>query len=437
MSSVAGSSSKKRAADTLDSDEGHSSKHKKIHPFFTKPSASNTSTSSNFVWQKSLGVHGTCLHGVNLSPPSSSKVAAFDLDGTIIKSSFSSGKNTKAPSWEWWKSDAVPSRLELLHSEGFSIVIISNQALRSAALVNWKRKIESFAASLPSTPFRIFAATAKDDYRKPMIGMWKELTRIYQENGIDIDKSSSFFVGDAAGRQYSGGKSDFASTDRKWAINVGLPFHTPEEFFLSRPPHTDVKLEGFNVSSIPELPYITPTDLPVIPEPRRQELVILVGYPCLGKTTLYRRLFEPLGYQHVNQDNLGTRNKCIKAVEEALKLGHSCVVDNTNRDRQTRKYYVEIARKFGLPIRCFLFTGSMELAWHNNLYRAYNLPPSVAEKGVVREVLPFLAFTSFKASFEEPELSEGLSEIRQVNWSFDGSEEEKKHWSMWLQIDGK
>jgi bifunctional polynucleotide phosphatase/kinase len=42
------------------------------------------------------------------------------------------------------------------------------------------------------------------------------------------DRISSFFVGDAAGRQYPGRKSDFSSTDRKWALNIGIPFFTPE-----------------------------------------------------------------------------------------------------------------------------------------------------------------------------------------------------------------
>lgn len=97
---------------------------------------------------------------------------------------------------------------------------------------------------------------------------------------------------------------------------------------------------------------------------------------------------------HVNQDTLGSRPKCLKAAEEALKTGKSCVVgalsllpspcvgmkrpspDNTNRDTATRKLYVALAKKVGVPARCFLFEGSMDLAWHNNLYRAYNQPPS-------------------------------------------------------------
>lgn len=76
------------------------------------------------------------------------------------------------------------------------------------------------------------------------------------------EKVLSFFVGDAAGRP-----ADFASTDRKWALNIGLPFYTPEvrpslmcsdiiytdieqEYFLDLPP-APYKLPGFRVSSLP------------------------------------------------------------------------------------------------------------------------------------------------------------------------------------------
>lgn len=73
--------------------------------------------------------------------------------------------------------------------------------------------------------------------------MWYELESLFATDGIVIgtptqralrvtsllragglsDRTTSFFVGDAAGR---GG--DFASTDRKWALNVDVPFFTPE-----------------------------------------------------------------------------------------------------------------------------------------------------------------------------------------------------------------
>ncbi|KAK7043791.1 DNA kinase/phosphatase Pnk1 [Paramarasmius palmivorus] len=423
--------STKRTAKDADLEASGSGKQskvaKKIHPFFSKDKQDSQHVGS-FQWLKALGSKATCLHGVNLEPPSRSKVALFDLDGTIIKSSL----NSKSTAWEWWRTE-VPTALKKAHEEGFSIVVISNQALKPAALNTWKEKVLSIAASLPALPFRILAASAKDCYRKPMIGMWVELDRIFKEDGVEIDKAQSFFVGDAAGRQYAGGK-DWASTDRKWAINVGLPFHTPEEYFLGLPVNKNYVLDGFHVSNLPELPPYTPTHTPLITGTASPEIVLFVGYPCLGKTTFFRRHFEPAKYCHVNQDTLGSRSKCVKAAEEALSKGMSCVVDNTNRDAATRKYYVQLARKMKVPIRCFLFTGQMELAWHNNLYRAYNTPPSVAAREPKRDVLPFLAFTSFKNDYEEPEESEGFSEIRKVNWVFEGDEEERQFWSMWLQL---
>lgn len=76
-----------------------------------------------------------------------------------------------------------------------------------------------------------------------MLGMWWELEKVFKEENCEIGKNRlegvrctltgadlthSFFVGDAAGRQYKGRKSDFASTDRKFALNIGISFMTPE-----------------------------------------------------------------------------------------------------------------------------------------------------------------------------------------------------------------
>lgn len=142
--------------------------------------------------------------------------------------------------------------------------------------------------------------------------------------------------------------------------------------------------------------------------PSPNEVVLFVGYPASGKSTFYKRYFEPKGYKHVNQDTLKTRPKCLKMVETYLNAGESCIVgellvahwpisiwldfsDNTNRDIETRKGYINLCKKFDIPIRyflfsfqrnsnakssfslrCFHFTAPLELCWHNNLYRTYS-----------------------------------------------------------------
>lgn len=52
-------------------------------------------------------------------------------------------------------------------------------------------------------------------------------------------------------------------------------------------------------------------------------------------------------------------------------------------------------------------------------------------------MVPYTAYTSFKAQYQEPAVGEGFSEIKRVNWVFEGDEGVRKRWSMWLQIDGK
>ncbi len=125
---------------------------------------------------------------------------------------------------------------------------------------------------------------------------------------------------------------------------------------------------------------------------------MFVGYPAMGKTRLYKQYFEPAGYEHVNQDALKTKAKCLNAVEAALKSGRCIVVgmsfpslhpriikaltkgepaDNTNRNRKTREDYLDLAEKYGVECRCVLFEGTYDLAWHNNLYRSFCLSENV------------------------------------------------------------
>lgn len=51
--------------------------------------------------------------------------------------------------------------------------------------------------------------------------------------------------------------------------------------------------------------------------------------------------------------------------------------------------------------------------------------------------MPYGAFTGFRADFEEPEVGEGFAEVRMVNFVFEGDEEARRRWGMWLQTDGK
>ncbi len=95
--------------------------HQKVHPFFTKP-LEKAPTQGAFQWLQPLGPKRSCLYGINLEPKASSKVAALDLDGTIIKSHIKGKSVDGKPEWEWWRS-FVPEKLRVLSEEGCEYII--------------------------------------------------------------------------------------------------------------------------------------------------------------------------------------------------------------------------------------------------------------------------------------------------------------------------
>lgn len=106
----------------------------------------------------------------------------------------------------------MPAKLKKLHSDGWLVVIISNQggispkdnpkALQkdAASLANFKAQLTAIMRQL-DFPISVYAATGQDRYRKPRIGMWQEMLEDYDldADGL-VDMNSSFYVGDAAGR---------------------------------------------------------------------------------------------------------------------------------------------------------------------------------------------------------------------------------------------
>ena len=154
------------------------------------------------------------------------KIAAFDLDDTIISPNTGNKWARSATSWKWWDS-SVPGRLKKMYDDGYLVVFISNQvsisfkdiskALQrdSPSLLNFKGQVAAIFQQL-DFPGSIYAATSQDRYRKPRIGMWEEILDDYdlQAEGA-VDSENSFYVGDAAGREKTDKRrKDHAISDR-------------------------------------------------------------------------------------------------------------------------------------------------------------------------------------------------------------------------------
>jgi len=203
--------------------------------------------------------------------------------------------------------------------------------------------------------------------------MWEMLLADKGLQREDVDIANSFFVGDAGGRLASDidkFKADFSCSDRDMASNVGITFHTPEEFFLQQEAKPFARL--FDPTSYLKTLTLVQQKKPtsVYTKKHPLELVLFCGSPGAGKSTFFWTQLKPLGYERVNQDLLGSRKACIAAATNFLKAGCPVVVDNTNADKDTRAQWIALATEMGIPVRCVLFTASPKLCEHNNAVRA-------------------------------------------------------------------
>lgn len=160
-------------------------------------------------------------------------IAAFDYDGCLANTSlFKKGPDA----WSVLFPGQTEEALKALHGAGFKLVIMTNQSAIGKAKGSFDKTVAEKKGRLcgfvnkVGLPFQIFVATAgdtknPDKYRKPETGMWDFLQK-YANQGVPIDMTKSFFVGDAAGR-----KKDHGDSDLKLAKNAGVKFFTEDVFF--------------------------------------------------------------------------------------------------------------------------------------------------------------------------------------------------------------
>lgn len=135
--------------------------------------------------------------------------------------------------------------------------------------------------------------------------MWDTLLADNALVASDVNLSASIFVGDAAGRTDAGKvKRDFSCSDRDMASNIGVPFATPEEFFLGEEARPFVRT--FEPALFLEGRQGTDASPVVFAKKNLVELVVFVGSPGAGKSTFFWDHLQPLGFERVNQDILKT-----------------------------------------------------------------------------------------------------------------------------------
>uniref|UniRef100_A0A915PZT0 Uncharacterized protein n=1 Tax=Setaria digitata TaxID=48799 RepID=A0A915PZT0_9BILA len=363
-------------------------------------------------------------------------VAAFDFDGTLVITK--SGKIFRENEHDWqFFCDSVPQALTEIVQKGLKVVIFTNQRgiqtgsqdrdvfCRTVEKVCQQikipvqysdeiivlRSVEGTVLDKYCLHFvEVFVSLGTLRYRKPYIGMWNYFEN-HGNGGIPVNRQSSFYVGDAAGRAQTNvrKKKDHSAADRLFALNFGINFFTPEQYFLKQREIENYVLPPFSPSSLldEKVSMFDPENTPVPSD--GLEILIFVGYPGCGKSSLAQKLAAKHGYGVVNRDTLKTWQKCVENAKVFLKRQQSVIVDNTNADRESRKRYIVLAKSFGASARCFLFNCTLEQAAHNCKYRV------IVDTDEKHAEIGRMVLSGYKRKFEIRRMSSFGDNERQSN----------------------
>ncbi|XP_055546617.1 uncharacterized protein F21D5.5-like [Wyeomyia smithii] len=382
-------------------------------------SKQKTTVAENSLWEEIDGKQLFVFHSKGLV--SSENIAAYDLDGTLIKTKSGNVFPRNIDDWKFAFPEVV-EKLKSLWENGSKIVIFTDQNEISKGKLEidaFKRKIEALQKTL-SIPLQAFISTGEGKYRKPLTGMWDSLCQLYND-GLQVDKVRSFYVGDAAGRLEQNEpvkrKKDRSCADRFFASNVGIPFFTPEVHFQNSEDIAWARpiFDPQSVSEFSNLLSPSGTKL-VLPT---QEIIIMVGFPGSGKTHFIQAHLEPKGYTLIDRDTLGTWQKFVLHLENTLQNQKSAVIDNTNPDAHSRKRVIKIARKRSVTCRCFVMGAGYKHSKHNITFR------ELIDRS--QKSIDELEFNLYKSRYQQPSTKEGFSEVVEVNFvpKFHSEAEEK------------
>ena len=123
---------------------------------------------------------------------------------------------------------------------------------------------------------------------------------------------------------------------------------------------------------------------------------VFTGIPASGKSTFYKKYFEPADFQHINLDKLRTRQREIMFIEQCVSQNCNVVIDNTNTTVEERKKYIDLFKANGYCIVGMYFQSILKDCIARNKLR---------ENPVPRVAIPYmqnrLVIPSYAEGFDE------------------------------------
>ena len=390
----------------------------------------------------------------------SAHVLGMDLDFTIIKPI--KGKIFPVDKYDWQFIADLTSIQKHINPGGYKFVIFTNQAgliskkTGNMDIDDFKSRWENDIYPKLKTDFQIssvylIAALYDDFFRKPTTGMW-DFMETHLNGDIQVNRKESIYIGDMAGR-----KGDHSYSDLMFAVNLGVSFKIPEEFYsgiahitttakLTKNMMNDPKI--FNpIKYLAELDKTTRKNLmennkkvssqitKILSDLETLYLIIYVGSPASGKSSFLKNYLDIKdtnladNFIYMSQDKFpGTPAKFIKTISQNITIGKQhIIIDNTNGTRKTREKLIKLTHSgdnnyktaviyFNTPKDVVMHLNAIRTKENNacSLLRQYN---SGIDCDDVHNV-PAVAIHTYWKHFEMPDKDlEGFDEFYKVDFN--------------------
>ncbi len=366
---------------------------KLTQPNTEKPATDNASAkaivptqvpSSSAGWQSLYGnfvmIRKPRLKGF-ANEPHRQKVAAFDMDGTLVNW-VGDFWPSKLAHYELWNSSVISKMQHLYDKENFLLVVFTNQGGIQGAHGGKKatllKAILDWLESLVQRPLIVVASTKslkkyKDQsFHKPTPKMWDKVLKPYfGKKSAPFDTKASFFVGDSVGEDDPQG-----GVDEKFAESAGGglgAFYTPDDYF--GPSHQELRKRrsqlGGGDAGVPEIPSTALDSRKALlggyhssefssDEKPQPILILLVGVQGAGKSTFCHHVlfgkrkedaddtfinknknWVSLSQDTINNGKPGKREKVEEEARKELRNGNSVLLDRMHLNPEERQDILE------------------------------------------------------------------------------------------------